>query len=42
MRIAVVDDESIFRKQTASAIVSLYGRENVSFFIPTDLNCSGA
>lgn len=36
MRIAVVDDESIFRKQTASAIVSLYGRENVSCFLYSD------
>lgn len=33
MRIAVVDDDSIFRKQTASAIASLYGRENVSCFL---------
>lgn len=36
MRIAVVDDESIFRKQTASAIASLYGRENVSCFLYSD------
>lgn len=36
MRIAVVDDESIFRKQTASAIASLYGREDASCFLYSD------
>ena len=36
MRIAVVDDESIFRKQTASAIASLYGREDAGCFLYSD------
>ncbi len=32
MRIAVVDDESVFREQIARAILSLYGKENASCF----------
>lgn len=32
MRIAVVDDESVFRKQITEEIVSLYGSEDVSCF----------
>lgn len=36
MRIAVVDDESVFREQTASAITLLYGREDASCFLYSD------
>lgn len=32
MRIAIVDDESVFRKQITEQIMSLYGREDVSCF----------
>ena len=32
MRIAVVDDESVFRKQITEKIASLYGREDVSCY----------
>lgn len=36
MRIAVVDDESVFRKQITEEIASLYGREDVSCFHYSD------
>ncbi|MBR4819626.1 MAG: response regulator transcription factor [Clostridiales bacterium] len=36
MRIAVVDDEKVFRQQIADQISSLYGRENVSCFLFSD------
>lgn len=36
MRIAVVDDEKVFRQQIADMITSLYGRENVSCFLFAD------
>ncbi|MBO4928306.1 MAG: response regulator transcription factor [Clostridiales bacterium] len=36
MRIAVVDDEKVFRQQIADQIASLYGRENVSCFLFSD------
>lgn len=36
MRIAVVDDEEVFRKQIASMIFDVYGRENVSCFLYAD------
>lgn len=36
MRIAVVDDEEVFRRQIASMISNLYGREDVSCFLYAD------
>ena len=36
MRIAVVDDESVFRKQITEKIASLYGREDVSCYHYSD------
>ena len=36
MRIAVVDDESVFRRQITEEIASLYGREDVSCFHYSD------
>lgn len=36
MRIAVVDDERVFRQQIADMIYSLYGRENVNCFLFSD------
>ncbi len=36
MRIAVVDDEEVFRKQIASMIFDVYGREDVSCFLYAD------
>jgi len=36
MRIAVVDDEKVFRQKIADMISSLYGRENVSCFLFSD------
>ena len=36
MRIAIVDDEEVFRRQIASMISNLYGREDVSCFLYAD------
>ena len=36
MRIAIVDDEIVFRKQITEKIASLYGREDVSCFHYSD------
>ena len=38
MRIAVVDDERVFRQAIVDQITSLYGRENVSCFLFSDGN----
>ena len=38
MRIAVVDDEKVFRQAIVDQITSLYGRENVSCFLFSDGN----
>ena len=36
MRLAIVDDEEVFRLQLADSIFSLYGRENASCFLYSD------
>lgn len=36
MRIAIVDDESVFRQQIGRIISSLYGRDNVTCFLYSD------
>ena len=36
MRLAIVDDEEVFRLQVADSIFSLYGRENASCFLYSD------
>ena len=36
MRLAIVDDEEVFRLQLANSIISLYGRENASCFLYSD------
>lgn len=36
MRLAIVDDEEVFRLQVADSILSLYGRENASCFLYSD------
>ena len=36
MRLAIADDESVYRKQVSDLIISLYGRENVSCYLYSD------
>lgn len=36
MRLAIVDDEEVFRRKLADSIFSLYGRENASCFLYSD------
>ena len=36
MRLAIADDESVYRKQISDLIISLYGRENVSCYLYSD------